>query len=166
MSTKHIGSEEYFMSVAILTAKRSKDPSTQVGAVVVSEDKRIIGVGWNGMPSCKSGFNNDVAFPWGKTSSNPLETKYMYVIHAEPNAIFHASESVRGCTMYLTWFPCSDCAKTVAQAGIKKLVYLHDVAGERYKTSMEAAKKIFEMSGVECVHYQKTNNLIDLKFDV
>lgn len=142
--------DQYFMSIALLSAKRSKDPSTQVGAVVVSSDNRIIGVGWNGMPSTKAA-NNDVAFPWGKDSDDPLKNKYMFVVHAEPNAIFHASESVRGCTMYLTWYPCCECAKTIAQAGIKRLVYLHRNTSERYLKSMEGADAIFAHCGVVCV---------------
>lgn len=157
--------EKYFMSIAILASKRSKDPSTQVGSVIVTPDNRIIATGWNGMPKSKSGLDNDRSLPWSKDSQDPLENKYMYVVHAEPNAIFHASESVRGCTMYLTWFPCSDCAKAIAQSGINKLVYLKENATERYKTSMEAAKKIFAVSGVECCEYDSNKDDIVLKFE-
>lgn len=155
------------MGIAILASKRSKDPSTQVGAVIVTPDKRIVGVGWNGMPKAKFGWDNDSALPWSKDSQDPLENKYMYVVHAEPNAIFHSSESVRGCTMYLTWFPCSDCAKAIAQSGIKKLVYLEENATERYKTSMEGAKRIFSVSGLEFEKYSgdRTSLSIDFSLD-
>lgn len=153
------------MGVALLSAKRSKDPSTQVGAVVVTPDKRIIGVGWNGMPTTiNSGSENDLVFPWGKESKDPLETKYMFVVHAEPNAIFHASESVRGCAMYLTWYPCCECAKTIAQAGISKLVYLHRNTSDRYLTSMLGADKIFQHSGVVCSQYAGDMADITIKF--
>ena len=159
----NISWQQYFMGVALLASKRSKDPSTQVGAVVVTPDNRIIGVGWNGMP--KSIYpHNDICFPWGKDSQDPLENKYMYVVHAEPNAIFHASESVKGCTMYLTWFPCSDCAKSIAQAGIKKLVYLDEYTTDRYRTSMEGAKRIFLVAGVECEKYSENRVSIKIEF--
>lgn len=143
------------MGVALLSSKRSKDPSTQVGSVIVTPDNRIISTGWNGMPKCVSGENNDAVFPWRKDAEDPLDNKYMYVVHAEPNAIHHATEPVKGCTMYLTWFPCSDCAKTIIQAGIKTLVYLDEYTTDRYRTSMEAARKMFSASGVECRKYSQ-----------
>ena len=160
----NISWQQYFMGVALLASKRSKDPSTQVGAVVVTPDNRIIGVGWNGMPKVKTGWDNDWCYPWGKDSQDPLENKYMYVVHAEPNAIFHASENVKGCTMYLTWFPCSDCAKSIAQAGIKKLVYLDEYTTDRYRTSMEGAKRIFLVAGVECEKYSENRVSIKIEF--
>ncbi len=153
------------MGMALLAAQRSKDPSTQVGSCIVTNDNRIIGIGWNGMPKSKPGYNNDTSLPWGKDAQDPLENKYMYVVHAEPNAILHASEDVSGCTMYLTWFPCSECAKTIAQSGISKLVYLKENATDRYRVSMEAAKKIFTASGVECIEYVANKDDIVLKFD-
>ena len=148
MST-HLNYSQYFMGVAMLSSKRSKDPSTQVGAVIVTPDNRIIGAGWNGMPNVA---DNDKIFPWGKDSPNPVENKYMYVVHAEPNAICHASESVRGCTMYLTWFPCAECAKSIVQSGISKIVYLHEHTTDRYQDSMEAARRIFDGCGVNCMY--------------
>jgi dCMP deaminase len=164
MVVNSINWQQYFMAQAILASKRSKDPSTQVGAVIVTPDNRIIGAGWNGMPKTKPGWDNDWSFPWRKDSKDPLENKYVYVVHAEPNAIIHASENVCGCTMYLTWFPCSDCAKTIAQSGIKKLVYLKENATERYKTSMEGAKKIFQVTGVDCEEYSGDKNSLLIEF--
>lgn len=152
------------MSQALLAAKRSKDPSTQVGAVIVKSDNRIISVGWNGMPKTKSGINNDIVYPWRKDSTNALENKYMYVVHAEPNAIAHATECVSGCTMYLTWFPCSECAKSIVQSGISKLVYLHEYTTDRYRESMEAARMIFDSAGVVCEKYSDNKDDIVLKF--
>lgn len=155
------------MGIALLAAQRSKDPSTQVGSCIVTVDNRVIGIGWNGMPKVKSWLNNDSLFPWGKDSQDPLENKYMYVVHSEPNAIAHASESVRGCTMYLTWYPCSDCAKAIAQSGISRLVYLHRNTSDRYRTSMKGADAIFECAGVECVQYSEISENKDdivLKF--
>lgn len=159
-----ISSQQYFMAVAILASKRSKDPSTQVGAVIVSPDNRIIGTGWNGMPKVKTGWDNDWCYPWGKDGDDATKTKYAYVVHAEPNAIFHASESVKGCTMYLTWFPCSECAKSIVQSGISKLVYLKENATDRYRVSMECAKIMFERSGVVCEEYFGDKKLLEIDF--
>ena len=160
----HISWQQYFMSIALLAAKRSKDPSTQVGSCIVTPDNRVISIGWNGMPKSKHWLNNDSLFPWTKDSKDPLENKYMYVVHSEPNAIFHASESVKGCTMYLTWFPCSECAKAIAQSGISKLVYLHEYTTDRYRESMEAARIIFDSSGVVYEKYSDNKDDIVLKF--
>ena len=92
----HISWDEYFMGVALLSAKRSKDPSTQVGACIINKDKRIIAIGYNGFPK---GCDDDV-FPWGKTDSNPLNTKYPYVVHAEANAILNSNSNLKGSKLY------------------------------------------------------------------
>lgn len=157
--------KQYFMGVAILASKRSKDPSTQVGAVIVTPDNRIIATGWNGMPKTKTGCNNDLLFPWAKDSDDATKNKYAYVVHAEPNAIFHASESVKGCIMYLTWFPCSECAKSIVQSGISKLVYLKENATDRYRVSMECAKIMFSNSGVVCEEYDGKKSNIHIEFE-
>ena len=116
----HISWNEYFMGVASLSAKRSKDPSTQVGACVVNQDKRIIGIGYNGFPM---GCSDDV-YPWGK-SANYLDSKYPYVVHAEPNAILNCTSSLKGATLYVTHSPCNDCCKSILTAGIKEVVFLN-----------------------------------------
>ena len=137
----HISWNEYFMGVASLSAKRSKDPSTQVGACVVNEDKRIIGIGYNGFPyGC-----SDEVYPWGK-SDNYLNSKYPYVVHAEPNAILNCTSSLKGATLYVTLFPCNECAKLIIQSGIKKIVYMSD----KYKTtdSSIASRRMLDAAGV------------------
>ena len=134
--------DEYFMSTAFLSAMRSKDPVTQVGAgkswfrdpltpsnpflfppVIVNPAHRIVGIGYNGMPrSC-----SDNLLPWGKESQDRLENKYMYVCHAEMNAILNKnSADVERCTIYVALFPCNECAKMIIQSGIKEVVYLSD----------------------------------------
>lgn len=118
----YISWDEYFMGVAALSAKRSKDPNTQVGACVVNEDKRIIGIGYNGFPM---GCRDDV-FPWEKEDKNYLNTKYPYVVHAEPNAILNCTSSLKNSTLYVTLFPCNECAKLIIQSGIKHVVYASD----------------------------------------
>jgi len=114
--------DDYFMSVAFLSAQRSKDPNKQVGACIVGKDKLILGVGYNGFPrGCA-----DDALPWSKKSidDDPLETKYAYVCHAEMNAIMNKnSASVAGGSLYVTMYPCNECAKLIIQAGIEEVVY-------------------------------------------
>ena len=141
----HISWEEYFMGVALLSAKRSKDPSTQVGACVVNEDNRIIGIGYNGFPTGCS----DADFPWGKSSENQLETKYPYVVHAEPNAILNCTSSLKGATLYVTLFPCNECAKLIIQSGIKKVVYMSDKY--RNTSSSIASRRMFDAANVEYI---------------
>ena len=116
--------DEFFMGIAKLSAGRSKDPNTQVGACIVSDDNRILSIGYNGAP------NNfdDSLFPWNREGS-PLETKYMYVCHAEANAINNylgSRKDLRGARIYVDLFPCNECAKGIIQAGIKEVIYLSD----------------------------------------
>ncbi|XP_012255762.2 deoxycytidylate deaminase [Athalia rosae] len=140
----HIEWDEYFMAIAFLAAKRSKDPSTQVGACIVNKDKKIVGVGYNGMPiGC-----DDDEFPWDKNSPNVLETKYLYVCHAETNAILNKnSADVKDCTIYVGLFPCNECAKIIIQSRIRLVVYMSDKHSEKVETI--AAKKMFDASGVQ-----------------
>ncbi len=117
----YISWDEYFMGVALLSAMRSKDPSTQVGACIVNAEKRIVGVGYNGFPmGC-----NDDELPWDR-EGDFLETKYPFVCHAELNAILNSNGSLRGSTLYVALFPCNECAKAIIQAGITEIVYLSD----------------------------------------
>ena len=116
----YINWDEYFMGVAMLAARRSKDPNTQVGACIVSEDNIIISTGYNGMPK---GCSDDI-FPWDRTGE---ETKYPYVVHAELNAILNANgRDLRGSKLYVALFPCNECAKAIIQSGVKEVVYLSD----------------------------------------
>lgn len=118
--------DEYFIGLAKLSQRRSKDPDMQVGAVIVTPEKRIVGIGYNGFPDNKgkTRVDNDIAFPWGKVSSAYSETKHAYVIHAEENAIINATrKDLSGCTMYVTHFPCNHCSKILIQNGITELVY-------------------------------------------
>lgn len=117
--SKIISWDEYFMGVAKLSAKRSKDPNTQVGCCIINEDKRIVAVGYNGMPrGCV-----DENFPWNVRQGELQETKYAYVVHAELNAILNATTPLKGCSLYVTLFPCNECMKAIIQAGIKEVIY-------------------------------------------
>ena len=142
---EYLSWEEYFMGIAKLSAMRSKDPSTQVGACIVSNDNRILSIGYNG---CPNGFP-DSDFPWDR-EGKPLETKYLYVCHAEMNAILNYRgnrKELENAKVYVDLFPCNECAKLIIQAGIKEVIYLSD----KYKDtdSVKASKKLFDTCGVK-----------------
>merc|ERR1711972_372915 len=141
--------DEYFMSVAFLTSMRSKDPSTQVGACIVNQDNRIVGVGYNGFPSGIP----DEALPWEKSSPQGLlETKYPYVCHAELNAVLNKNvESAKGCRLYSTLFPCAECAKVIIQAGIKHVIYASDK--NRNSVTAKASSRMFKLAGVQTARH-------------
>lgn len=141
MIKDHLSWDEYFMGIALLSSYRSKDPSTKVGACIVDQDNKIVGVGYNGFPTGCS----DNLLPWER-EGDFLETKYPYVCHAELNAILNSIRSLHGCRLYVALFPCNECAKAIIQSGIKEVVYLDD----KYKDtdSVIASKKMFDMSGV------------------
>ncbi len=142
----HISWNEYFMGVAALSAKRSKDPNTQVGACIVNQEKRIIGIGYNGFPTGCS----DQIFPWGKQDTNYLNTKYPYVVHAEPNAILNCTSSLKDSTLFVTLFPCNECAKLIIQSGIKHVVYGSDKYHDQ--DSYLASRRMFDAAGI---NYEK-----------
>ncbi len=137
----YINWDEYFMGVALLAAKRSKDPNTQVGACIVNGENIIISTGYNGLPY---GCSDDV-FPWAREGA---DTKYAYVVHAELNAILNATgKNLRGTRIYVDLFPCNECAKAIIQSGIKEVVYLYD----KYADSMAtlASKRMLESAGIK-----------------
>lgn len=139
--TDYISWDKYFMGVALLSAMRSKDPSTQVGACIVNNKKRIIGIGYNGFPY---GVEDD-NFPW-KDGDDFLDSKYPYVVHAEPNAILNSTVSLDNSTLFVTLFPCNECAKLIIQSGIKEVVYLED----KYHDELPfvASRKMFDSAKI------------------
>ena len=147
--------DEYFMGIALLSSMRSKDPSTQVGACIVNDDKRIMSMGYNGMPRCCS----DDDYPWER-DSDPLNSKYLYVCHAEFNAILNCERYVKGCTVYTTLIPCNECAKAIIQSGIKEVVYMADKYAD--SDSVVAAKRMFDTAGVKYRLYESTNKPVML----
>jgi dCMP deaminase len=151
--------DDYFMSVAFLSAMRSKDPSTQVGACIVNADKRIVGIGYNGFPAGCS----DDCLPWARSAPNELDTKYPYVCHAEMNAILNKnSADVRGCTIYVALFPCNDCAKLIIQSGIKSIVYVSD---KYHDTPMfVASRRMLDLSGVQYRKHVPRQRTITIDF--
>ena len=151
----YISWDEYFMGVAQLAACRSKDPGTQVGACIVSQAHKILSIGYNGFPMGCS----DDEYPWCREGE---DNKYLYVAHSELNAILnYRGGSLEGTTLYVTLFPCNECAKAIIQAGIKEVVYDSD----KYNNTPTniAAKKMFEAAGVKCVQYKKSGRKIVLE---
>ena len=153
----YISWDEYFMGVAHLSGMRSKDPNTQVGACIVSGNNKILSMGYNGFPNGCS----DDDFPWAR-EGEPLDTKYAYVTHSELNAILnYRGGSLEGTKLYVSLFPCNECAKAIIQAGIRTVVYDSD----KYNgTPMNiASKRMFEAAGVECVAYQRAGRTIEIE---
>ena len=133
--------DAYFMGIAKLSGMRSKDPNTQVGACIVNEKNRIVGIGYNGLPTGCS----DDQFPWGNTG-NFLETKYPFTAHAELNAILNSVQQLENYRIYVALFPCNECAKAIVQSGIREVVYLSDKYA--HTDAIIASKMIFDASGV------------------
>ena len=154
----YISWDEYFMGVALLAARRSKDPSTQVGACIVSPEKIIISTGYNGLPNGCS----DDEYPWGREGE---ETKYPYVVHAELNAILNAGGRVlRGAKLYVALFPCNECAKAIIQSGIKEVIYLSD----KYAATdvVKASKRMLDSGGVAYHQLKPTLTTLTLDYQV
>ncbi len=139
--------DAYFMCVALLSAERSKDNNTQVGSCIVSRDNKILSMGYNGMPT---GCDDD-RMPWDRIG-NPLDTKYLYVCHAELNAILnYGAGSLKDSRIYTTLFPCNECTKAIIQSGIREVIYYSDkYAGS---DSTIAAKRMFDMVGIRYRQY-------------
>ncbi len=154
--TDYISWDEYFMGIAMLAARRSKDPNTQVGACIVSPENIIISTGYNGMPK---GCSDDI-FPWDREGE---QTKYPYVVHAELNAILNANgRSLQGSRIYVALFPCNECAKAIIQSGVKEVLYLSD----KYDGTMGnfASKRMLDAAGVRYTRLKMEHDSITLDF--
>ncbi|MBP9694985.1 MAG: dCMP deaminase family protein [Candidatus Magasanikbacteria bacterium] len=135
--------DECFMRMAHVIAERSKDPSTQVGAVVVDRDNIVVGLGYNGFPK---GVSND-KFPWEREGEF-LETKYAYICHAEENAIYNSNKNTRGCKVYCTLFPCNECAKMMIQNGITEIIFEGDKHHDL--SQFVASRRMLDAAGITC----------------
>lgn len=155
--TDYLSWDEYFMGVAKLSALRSKDPSTQVGACIVDGSHKIVSVGYNGMPR---GVNEEEV-PWGHGEG--LDSKYLYVCHAEFNAILNTRDgpALNGCSLYVTLFPCNECAKAIIQVGIKEVVFGEDFHGD--DLIYKASRKLLSMAGVKVRKYEGKSISIEAK---
>ena len=152
----NISWDEYFMGIALLAARRSKDPNTQVGACIVSQDNIIISTGYNGMPKGCS----DDEYPWDREGE---QTKYPYVVHAELNAILNANgRDLRGSRLYVDLFPCNECAKAIIQSGVKEVLYLSDKYADSAATL--ASKRMLTSAGVKFTQLSTDLKSITLDF--
>ena len=150
--------DEYFMGIALLSAQRSKDPGTQVGACIVGDDNRILSVGYNGMPIGR----NDDDMPWDREGSSELDTKYPFVCHAELNAILnYTGNKLKGARVYVSLFPCNECAKAIIQAGIREIIFLSDKYAE--SESVRASKRLFDLTGVTYRPYHPSHKSVTLE---
>lgn len=154
----YISWDEYFMGVALLSSMRSKDPSTQVGACIVNDENRIVGVGYNGFPKGCS----DDDFPWDRKADSPNATKYPFVCHAELNAILNSNGNVKGARIYVALFPCNECAKSIIQAGIKEVIYISDKYADT--DGSKASRKMLESAGIKLTQFESSKK-IEIDFD-
>ncbi|MFI3176263.1 MAG: dCMP deaminase family protein [Eubacteriales bacterium] len=153
----YIAWDEYFMGVSKLSAMRSKDPGTQVGSCIVSADNKILSMGYNGFPKGCS----DDTFPWAR-EGDELSTKYPFVTHSELNAILnYRGGSLEGSKIYVSLFPCNECAKAIIQAGIHTIVYEHDKYADT--NAVKASKKMLQAAGVTFYQYERTGRKIELE---
>ena len=153
----YISWDEYFMGVAMLSAMRSKDPHTQVGACIVSEDNKILSMGYNGFPAGCA----DDDFPWAR-EGEPLDNKYLYTTHSELNAILnYRGGSLEGAKLYVSLFPCNECAKAIIQSGIKEVIY--DCNKYEGTPTVKASMRMFDAAGVRYHPYHRTGRIIELE---
>jgi len=153
----YISWDEYFMSVAKLAGMRSKDPNTQVGACIVSQDNKILSMGYNGFPKGCS----DDDFPWGR-EGEPLKIKYLYTVHSELNAILNfRGGSLEGSKLYVSLFPCNECTKAIIQSGISTIIYDCDKYSDT--DSVKASKRMLDAAGVRYYAYERTGRTVTLE---
>ena len=150
--------DEYFMGIALLSAERSKDPSTQFGACIVSENNKILSTGYNGMPiGC-----NDDEMPWEREAEKPNDTKYPFVCHAELNAILNSPSLMnnKNAKIYVALFPCNECAKAIIQSGIKEIIYACDKYAQT--DAVIASKMMLDRAGVKYRKYESKGKKLTL----
>lgn len=156
--TDYISWDEYFMGIAMLSAQRSKDNSTQVGACIVNSGNKIVSVGYNGMPT---GCDDD-EMPWERSADSALDTKYPFVCHAELNAILNSNiPSLAGATLYVTLFPCNECAKAIIQCGIKRVVYRDNKYADT--DGVKASVMMFEKCGIKAEKYEPSGRTLSIE---
>lgn len=132
-----------FLELAQHIARWSKDPSTKVGCVVVGPDREIRSTGFNGFPR---GIEDSME------RLEQRELKYPLICHAEENAIMHAARigvSLKGCTAYVTWPPCTRCARSLIQAGVREVAYPDALCiPERWQDDFELSHMMFKEAGI------------------
>ncbi len=149
MKANNISWDEYFMGIALLSSERSKDPNTKVGACIVDTNHKVVSIGYNGMPSGV----DESKVSWNKGEG--LDSKYLYVCHAEFNAILNARDgtALRDCSLYVTLYPCNECAKAIIQTGIKEVVYMENKYPDRDET--KASELLLKLAGIKTRKYNE-----------
>ena len=144
----NINWDEYFMGIAVLSGLRSKDPATKVGACIVDNDNKVVSIGYNGMPRGL----DETQLSWNR--GEDLDSKYLYVCHAEFNAILNTrgGSTLNNCRLYVTLFPCNECAKAIIQTGIKEVIYLDNK--HKGEVNIRASEKLLNLAGVKITHYE------------
>lgn len=144
----NINWDEYFMGIAVLSGLRSKDPATKVGACIVDSDNKVVSIGYNGMPRGL----DESQLSWNR--GEDLDSKYLYVCHAEFNAILNTrvGSALKDCKLYVTLFPCNECAKAIIQTGIKEIIYLDNK--HKHDISVRASEKLLTLAGIKITHYE------------
>ena len=157
-NTDYLSWDQYFMGIALLSAMRSKDPHTRVGACIVDSDNKILSVGYNGMPCGCS----DDDYPWDNAGDDPMDTKYIYVCHAELNALLNYSGlKLKGARIYTTLFPCNECTKALIQSGIREVIYREDKYSDT--ASVMASKKMMKSAGISYRKYIEAKKEITIR---
>ena len=154
----YISWDQYFMGIALLSARRSKDPSTQVGCCIVNSEKRIVSMGYNGFPN---GCHDDL-IPWEREGGFK-ETKYAYVVHSELNAILNSRQNLKGCKIYVTLFPCNECAKAIIQSGIKQIYFLSDKYHDT--PTQRVSRRLLDSAGVKYTALNLGKKEISINYD-
>ncbi len=146
--------DDTFMALAKVIAKRSPDPNTQVGACIVSSDNKVVSLGYNNFPN-----NCDDEFPWNRDEEDPLQNKYLYVVHSELNAILDAQgKNLKGCKIYVTLFPCNECTKAIIQAGISEVIYLSDK--DHHKNFSIASRRMLNAANIKIRQFEPKHSII------
>lgn len=156
--TDYISWDDYFMGIAMLSAMRSKDPSSQVGCCIVNTEKRVVGIGYNG---ASKGFS-DKDFPWDR-EGDYIKTKYPFVVHSEANAIMNSTTSLKDCKIYVALIPCNECAKLIAQSGIKEVIYISDK--HKDLDAFKATPIILEQAGIKIRKFVTNNKELIIDFE-
>lgn len=154
----YISWDDYFMWIALLSSKRSKDPWKRVGACIVNDKNKIIWIWYNGFPIWCS----DDELPWNSEADDILDKKNTYVVHSEVNAILNSIEKLDNSKLYVLLFPCNECAKIIIQSWIKEVVYLKEY---RYTKIVEATKRMFNLSWIKTRKLNPKEKEIKLNFD-
>ena len=158
---EYLNWDSYFMSLAFLASQRSKDPNTQVGCTIVDEDNIVLSLGYNGFPRGCS----DDEYPWDRTGEDELNKKYFYVVHSEENAILNASgKDLKNSKIYVMYFPCNQCAKSIIQSGIKEIVYYYPYDYGNHLPEMEASIKMLKSAGVNYRKYEPSGEIIKISY--